>query len=720
MRSLCLDAALTSAMVALVLAPMVLTRSGFALDFTNLLWLTWAAGRALVDAGHPSYFLNAPGMGVFYPLLAFEGGTLLTLTGGIGELLGGDAQLAFVLVTALAVAGDYLGTLWLARQLGLRGLLTHAPAIAIVTSAYYITDLYGRGAWNEFVAVAALAPLAASGLYLVRARSWHPGAVLVFALSAIVFTGSHNITLLWGSTFGCLVLLVAWLSLGRPRHLPYRRLMMVAALAVVSALVNAWFLFADVAYARFVAAGAQPPSADALWSDTSFFNAPRVLLDPLRTVPSQSSSPGLYVQAPVWFLLWAALAGMLLLWRAPVGRSLRRAWLGALTLVVLTLGAIMLEAFWEVVPFPWSEIQFPYRLCSYVVYAVAGLVLVSALVLRGSEHAGSGSVALTLRGALVAACAISVGLCVWQQWIANDLFVGSYANRAEALTSPSVLPRTWYNGNESFSDRQAPVVSAPAGRLLLLPPSAVRGDRFAAWMNLPAGPQPIQTNIDAGPYLVRISGVQRVGRDKEGYAVVRRAGNGRGPVHVVVETAHSAIIEIGRLLSVLAVVALLVLLICTSAGRWARTARGRRLGAAVRRLRSPESGVVGQGARFALAGCSVSVVYLGATTLLAEVVGLAFQLALAIGFCCGLCLHFTLQRVFVWAHHEGFALPFHHQVGRYLAVAGTQYGLTALSTAVFAPALGVPSEIVYLPTVALLVSANFVVFRHGIFHASSG
>lgn len=127
--------------------------------------------------------------------------------------------------------------------------------------------------------------------------------------------------------------------------------------------------------------------------------------------------------------------------------------------------------------------------------------------------------------------------------------------------------------------------------------------------------------------------------------------------------------------------------------------------------------MLGQGARFALAGATVALVYLASTTALADVVGLPFQVALPIGYSLGLIVHFTLQRVFVWAHGEAFALALHHQALRYLSVAAVQYGVTAASTALLPSALGVPTELVYVVTVALVTATNFVVFRHGIFHA---
>jgi len=118
-----------------------------------------------------------------------------------------------------------------------------------------------------------------------------------------------------------------------------------------------------------------------------------------------------------------------------------------------------------------------------------------------------------------------------------------------------------------------------------------------------------------------------------------------------------------------------------------------------------------------MAGGTVALVYLTTTTVLAEVFGMPFQAALAIGFSVGIIVHFTLQRLFVWTHREEFALPLHHQVGRYLALAAAQYGVTAASTSLLPSALNLSTEVVYLATVAVVLSTNFLVFRHGIFHA---
>ncbi|HEY7828962.1 MAG TPA: GtrA family protein [Solirubrobacteraceae bacterium] len=134
------------------------------------------------------------------------------------------------------------------------------------------------------------------------------------------------------------------------------------------------------------------------------------------------------------------------------------------------------------------------------------------------------------------------------------------------------------------------------------------------------------------------------------------------------------------------------------------------------RLLLAKAGLVGQGLRFAVAGATVSLVYIATTTVLSVVVGMPFQAALLIGYGLALSIHFTLQRLFVWAHQERFALPLHRQLGWYLLAAAAQYGATALCTLLLPSVLGLSSETVYLLVVLPLTLTNFLLFRYVIFH----
>jgi hypothetical protein len=167
---------------------------------------------------------------------------------------------------------------------------------------------------------------------------------------------------------------------------------------------------------------------------------------------------------------------------------------------------------------------------------------------------------------------VSLALCLWQLWVPNTLFATSYKNRADALVSANVMPASWYAVGD-YGDWQVRLAAVPNNRVLFLPPSAVQGDRFDAWMNVPPGPQPIQTNIAGGSYLVRIDGLLLVGRNAEDLAVVKRVNGGSGPVHVVVETTHTAAVEVGRVLSGVAL--LITLAALARAGVRTRGARRR-------------------------------------------------------------------------------------------------------------------------------------------------
>ncbi len=134
-------------------------------------------------------------------------------------------------------------------------------------------------------------------------------------------------------------------------------------------------------------------------------------------------------------------------------------------------------------------------------------------------------------------------------------------------------------------------------------------------------------------------------------------------------------------------------------------------------LRSPERVLSGQLVRFALAGSLVAVVYISVTSALHVLFGVRFQIALAVGFALALCVHFTLQRVFVWGHRGRFALATHRQALRYLLVCSIQYAITVAATSALPGLLGLPVEVVYLATACVVTVCNFVVFRTRVFQA---
>lgn len=549
-----IDIAIATLAILLIASPLLFTSDGFAPDFTNAIWLAAYQEHAIAAHLYPTLFLQTQQGGVFYPIFAFYGGTLFALTGALSALLGGSTILAFEVVTLAAIAAAYGGLFWLARQLGVKGVLAHAPAIVFVTSAYYVSNLYGRGDWEEFIAVSALPLVLATSLRLVRGRlSVGPVACLVAA--SFVLSGSHNITLLWGSTLAVVTLVVYWLASGRSRELPWRRMLAVAGLIALGVGLNGWFLLPDFSYAHDTIISGERVS----WAQAKILSTFGVIFDPLRTVPSESWLPALYVQAPVVALVWGLLA-------APLSWRYRRLRAGVITALIMLVGLLVLilsPSAWSLLPNLFQHAQFTYRLQTYVTLACAGLVLVGVLALTRRARSGRATrVDRALALGLGLVVAFSVAICAWQLWVPNthvhEFRFSSVDNRAEVLRAPQTdLPISW-NAPADYGDRSLPVVAATT--VYEFNPTQVQDDRFAGSVLVPAGLQPFATNIAGGPYLVHVGGsVRVVGRTEGGYLVLERTTNGSQPVPVELGAHVSTPVVLGRITTVVSAVLLLAL-----------------------------------------------------------------------------------------------------------------------------------------------------------------
>jgi len=569
-----IDVAIATLAVLLFASPLLFTSNGFAPDFTNDMWLAAYQQHVIAAHLHPTLFLQTQQLGVFYPLFAFYGGTLFAITGALGAVLGGSTILAFELVTLAAIAAAYGGLFWLARQLGVKRLLAHAPAIVFVTSAYYVSILYGKGAWAEFMAVSALPLVLAASLRLVRGR-FSVGPVVCLVAATVVFSGSHNITLLWGSTLVLGALVVYWLLSGASRELPWRRMLAVAGLIALGGALNGWFLLPNVIYAHDANVG----SNIVPWSATRLYNTFGMIFDPLREVPTGNETPGLYVQAPVLALVWGVIA-------LPLSLRHRRLWAGVATALIVLAGLLLLimsSGAWESLPNFFQAAQWAHRLQTYVALAIAGLVLVGVLAL--TRRAQGGRATGLDRGLAVGlglAVAFGVGVCAWQLWVPNTHIVelprfSSYSNRAEALSGPStLLPKSW-NAGTDYGDRSLPVVATTAE--FAFDPTDVDDERLTVLAPVPAGLQPFTTNMLGNPNLVHVGGgVRVVGRTSSqhecpggcwegGYLVLQRTTEGSQPVPIELTARLSAPVVLGRITTAVAAALLLALALVAAVRR---------------------------------------------------------------------------------------------------------------------------------------------------------
>ncbi len=339
-------------MVLLVASPLLFTEHGFNLDLTNNLWL---GNVQRLDAFHglfPSYFTNTTGDGIFNPIFAFYGGSMCAILGNLAFVLGGNVVAAQDAMTVAAIIAAYWGLYWLGRQLGLSRWFAQAPSVAFVTSAYYITNLYGRGDWLEFLAVSSLPILAANAPRSApRSRMESSLAIISWVLCSF-FTGSHNITLLWGTAFLCLVALALVIFCGRD-SVNLGSLLSLLGVGLMATLTNAWALVPNLLDAGKTAS----TIGGSIFA--VFFDSWSVIFYPFRLVAKVVDDAGPIRTGPVWFIVWSVVGGATVLLQHKRSRELTKPWVAMLVVLAITLSVMMVTPIWFHMPRPFVFIRFP-------------------------------------------------------------------------------------------------------------------------------------------------------------------------------------------------------------------------------------------------------------------------------------------------------------------------------------------------------------------------
>jgi hypothetical protein len=563
-----LIAGLVMALVIVGLSwPLIATNSAMTQDWPNHLWYMWRQSLTIRSDGLPSIFLNAGGA-VFYPFYGFYGGTLYSL-GGVLSLLLGDAPVkAYILTWMLGFAAAYGGLYWLARMAGVGRWLSHAPALVYVTSPYVLTLVYARGAWPEFMATSVIPLFLAASVQTLRDGRLRPWPSLTLAVCTVILTGSHSITLLWGGTFVVLVsvLVIICIPAARGMFAPgnVRRWCLVA---VPSALVNAWFLLPAVAYGSRIRIG----SAD--WTTTlritSVFTSVARLFTLSRGTsvvagPGITYTPDFSLALPVLAIAWILLGAALVVRdRSRADDAALRRLLGVVACVGALFGLLLTN--WQLIddlPGPYHLVQFPYRLETYVLLATSG-AMICVLALQRPEM-GLRRASHALLVGVLAVSAIGAG-----EQVAD--YPNQFPDRNFVFDAQQQPPASVYDTGD-YSDTTLPVIGAAdlATATFL---QAVHDDRVRATFAVDPRQTLLQSNLRAGPYLIRVLGATVVGRSQTGFMVLRLPVGHPRQVSLAVERATSTPVELGRALSAAGLLALLALA-CGGAVRALR--RGRR------------------------------------------------------------------------------------------------------------------------------------------------
>ncbi len=513
-------------------------------DWFQHMWYVWHQEGSLRAHHLPSLYAQ-DASGVFDPHYAFYAGTLYAITAAGALVVGHEA--AFVSTWVLALVMAYGAWFWLARQAGLGPWASHAPGVVFVTSTWCLTSIYVLASWPQTVAVSALVLILAAAFSILRADRLRPLPALALAVGVLLFTGSHNLTLVWGTTV-IIIVGAAALALSAPlRALVTRRgLLRLAVIAIPAALVNAWWLVPAAAYQSHTVIGSDVAKAHSLVQYYTAMVTPENVLT-LTRKRSDPLMPRYALQLPMLAIAWTTI-GLVLL------RSHRRsAWFraGVLMLVVIVLTSVLMtsSSLLIALPRPYDMLQAGYRLQAYIVLALSCAVIgLLVLISRGTPR-----------------------LRVWAWALLAVLIVSVVQARAqirEPLTPPLRSPLSQafpyyivgvsYPGTVDYVDARVPPYTPDRQftRVEFSPMDAERTDRAEATVN--AQPkETVWTNLKASPELVNVAGARFVARDPGGNAFLEIDADAKpGAARIVVTTAHPWPVMVGRLLTLIGLLGL--------------------------------------------------------------------------------------------------------------------------------------------------------------------
>jgi hypothetical protein len=549
-------------LIAVLARPMVIGRTFIGWDWYPHQWFIWHQAESLKATGLPTLFSHDP-IGVFVPHFAFYGGTLYAVAGAL-TLLTGDAGSAMVILFIFGFIACYGGWYWLARECGLGVWWAHVPAALFISAPYYLSMIYANGSLQEFVAVSVMPPLIASVVSILRADRLRAAPTAVLAVSATLFTGSHNLALLWGTTMLVVVGLLLFAVAPSLRRVVTRAgVVQVAGVAVPAVLVNGWFLLPDIVYQSHttIANSYYLTKHDLVWGMTLV--QPSDLFS-LGRANARFDYQHMAVQLPLLGVAWVVLALVLL------RSSWRTSWYRAVVILLAVMTALVVVmsrlSLIRGLPSPYNLLQFSYRLEAYILLGFAGAVIGALALLRHSPRRSA----------------------MWA-WVLVPVLAWSIVGAVGQLRQrpPSGLPELQaalpYHtdvvtpGTVDYSTNDLrPIPYDPRVAIVRFPTDGERGHTVKVTVRASPGDY-LQTNIITMPQLVHLDGARFVGRQEAGQAVVQVTKDAKpGAAVLTLRAAHPWPVVWGSILSLVGLLGLALngVAIALAARRRRRVAAG--------------------------------------------------------------------------------------------------------------------------------------------------
>ena len=408
---------LTHLAVGLIALPFIVHQNAWS-EWSNSLWLLDLQTAHVAAHGIPTYFIDAPDQ-YFYPWFVFYGGAAFSFLAYPAVVLG--TWPVFAASCAGAFIAASAGVSWTARNLGVPSRLAIVPGVLFALTPYTVSNLYGRGAWSELVAVGALGVAlgAATSLTSGRARN-RPLTIAALALAVAGVAGTHNITLLFSALIAPLLGLALLPLLHEPkRELIHRHLLVLAGAATGVAICGA-FLIPDIWLSGRTLASA---TATNYLRGLSVYDTFGATFNPFLGEPVVAGGSDLHTETLVVPLLWLIVMAAI---------SVRRRWLDRRTGTTLALVAcfsiatalLITDPFWWLsFPPALQAIQFPFRLVTYLALLTV-LGIIALLATPSVQRSRLAIIALLLSAA-------------WQVGLAVVLVATSPAQGGEPMPHPT-------------------------------------------------------------------------------------------------------------------------------------------------------------------------------------------------------------------------------------------------------------------------------------------
>ncbi len=548
--------AIAGLVIGICVWPLIAERKFLLGDWFQHMWYVWHQETSLRLHHLPSLYAQDTS-GVFDPHFAFYAGTLYAITAAAALVVGHEAAFIGSWIVTLAIA--YGAWYWLARQAGLGPWASHAPGILFVTSTWCLTSIYALASWPQTVAFAALVLILAAAFSILRTDQLRPLPALALAIGVVLYTGSHNLTLVWGTTVVIVVGAAAFALIAPLRALVTRRgVLRLAAIAIPAALVNAWWLVPAAAYQSHTVIGSDAEQAHFLLRTGMELVSPEHALTFTRT-RADPLVPRFALQLPMLAIVWTAI-GAILVWSRRSSPWFRTVVL-MLVVIVVTWVLMTNSSLVIALPHPYDMLQAGYRMQAYIQLALAGAVIgLLVLMARGTSRQRAWS------WALLAVVIVSV--------------VQARAQIHEPLTPPLKGPLAKASPYDNINRNQPGTMDYVDVRVPQYTPDrqftrvqfsrsdAERTDRAEATVDAQPG-EYVWTNLKATPELVSVAGARFVARDPGGNAFLEIAPDATpGAARIVVTTAHPWPVMLGRLLTLLGVLGLAAVGIAVLARTW--------------------------------------------------------------------------------------------------------------------------------------------------------